>query len=178
VNKSVLPETLDRQKALLRNLYGDGTWESRRILDALEGCRELYFDCVSQIRIPNWSRGRIALVGDAAFCPSLLAGQGSALAMTAAYVLAGELAKADGSHERAFGRYETLLRSYIETKQSGAARFGGALAPKTGFGLWFRNQVMNAFAIPGIARLAVGREIIDTLRLPKYDWVRQDEPVI
>jgi 2-polyprenyl-6-methoxyphenol hydroxylase-like FAD-dependent oxidoreductase len=175
VDKDVLPDALDRQKALLRRLYGDGAWECPRILEALEGCHELYFDSVSQIHLPRWSRGRIALVGDAAFCVSLLAGQGSALAMTATYVLAGELAKADESHEEAFGRYETLLRAYIETKQSGAARFGGALAPKTGWGLWFRNQVMNAMAIPGIARLAVGREIIDTLRLPEYHWPRAVE---
>ena len=67
--------------------------------------------------------GRVALVGDAAFCVSLAAGQGSALAMTAAYVLAGELAKADGRHDEAFGAYETLLRAYIVIKQKGAERF-------------------------------------------------------
>ena len=172
----VLPDALDRQKKLLRTLYGGGSWECSHILEALDDCRELYFDRVSQIRMPSWSRGRIGLVGDAAFCVSLLAGQGSALAMTAAYVLAGELAKADGRHDEAFRRYEAVLRSYIETKQAGAQRFAGAFAPKTRWGLWFRNQVINAFAIPGVARLAVGREIIDTLRLPEYRWRRVDEP--
>jgi 2-polyprenyl-6-methoxyphenol hydroxylase-like FAD-dependent oxidoreductase len=165
-----LPDTLDGQKALLRTLYGDGTWECPRILEALDGCHELYFDQVNQIRMLHWSRGRIALVGDAAFCVSLLAGQGSALAMTAAYVLAGELAKADGRHDQAFRRYEATLRTYIETKQAGAERFAGAFAPRTQRGLWFRNQVIKAFAIPGVARLAVGREITDTLRLPEYRW--------
>lgn len=174
----VLPNTLDRQKDLLRTLYGDDTRESRGILEALQTCRELYFDRVSQIRMPCWSRGRIALVGDAAFCVSLLAGQGSALAMTAAYVLAGELAKADGRHEEAFRRYETVLRTYIETKQAGARRFAGALAPRTHWGLWFRNQVMNAFAIPGVARLTFGREVMDSLRLPEYRWPQADDPAI
>src|SRR5262249_33890714 len=94
-DKDILPDTLDRQKELLRTLYGEGRWECPRILEALDGCRDLYFDRVSQIHMPSWSRGRIVLVGDAAFCLSLLAGQGSALAMTAAYVLAGELVKAD-----------------------------------------------------------------------------------
>ena len=176
VDTDVLPDTLDQQKALLRRLYDDGAWECPRILEALERCRDLYFNSVGQVHLPRWSRGRIALVGDAAFCVSLLAGQGSALAMTAAYVLAGELTKADGGHEEAFSRYEMHLRAYIETKQSGATRFGRALAPKTGWGLWFRNQVMNAMAIPGIARLAVGREIIDTLGLPEYRWPRSVEP--
>jgi len=174
----LLPSTLDGQKALLRSLYGDDMWECPRILEELDGCRDLYFDRVSQVRMQSWSRGRIALVGDAAFCVSLLAGQGSALAMTAAYVLAGELAKAGERHEEAFRRYEALLRTYIEIKQNGAERFAGAFAPKTRWGLWFRNQVINAFAIPGLATLAVGREITDTLALPEYPWQRADNPAV
>jgi 2-polyprenyl-6-methoxyphenol hydroxylase-like FAD-dependent oxidoreductase len=165
-----LPQTLDGQKELLLALYADDKWECRHILDELKGARELYFDRVSQIRMPSWSRGRVALVGDAAFCVSLLAGQGSALAMTSAYVLAGELSKAGGRHELAFREYEAFLRAYIHTKQEGAGRFGGALAPKTQWGLWFRNQVMNAFTVPGLARLAVGREITDKLLLRDYCW--------
>ena len=159
-----LPETLDGQKELLLALYADDKWECRHILDELKRTQELYFDRVSQIRMPGWSRGRVALVGDAAFCVSLLAGQGSALAMTSAYVLAGELAKAGGRHDVAFREYEAFLRSYIETKRAGAERFGSALAPKTQWGLWFRNQVMNAFTIPGLASFAVGREITDKLK--------------
>jgi len=170
-----LPETLDGQKELLFSLYADDKWECRHILDELKGTQELYFDRVSQIRMPSWSRGRVALVGDAAFCVSLLAGQGSALAMTSAYVLAGELAKAGGRHDVAFREYDPFLRGYIATKQAGAARFGGALAPKTQWGLWFRNQVMNAFTIPGLARFAVGREITDKLVLRDYCWQRDHE---
>ena len=64
--------------------------------------------------------------------------------------------------------YEVRLRPFIETKQRGAERFAGAFAPKTPWGLYFRNQVIKAFAIPGLARLAVGREIVDTLHLPEY----------
>jgi 2-polyprenyl-6-methoxyphenol hydroxylase-like FAD-dependent oxidoreductase len=168
--RDALPETLDGQKELLLALYADDKWECRHILDELKRTQELYFDRVSQIRMPGWSRGRVALVGDAAFCVSLLAGQGSALAMTSAYVLAGELVKAGGRHETAFREYEAFLRAYIDAKQAGAGRFGGALAPKTRWGLWFRNQVINAFAIPGLARLAVGREITDKLLLRDYRW--------
>lgn len=172
-----LPETLGGQKDLLSGLYADDKWECRHILDELRGTQELYFDRVSQIQMPSWSRGRVALVGDAAFCVSLLAGQGSALAMTSAYVLAGELAKAAGRHDVAFREYEAFLRAYIGSKQAGAARFGGALAPKTQWGLWFRNQVMNAFALPGLARLVVGREITDKLLLRDYDWQRCHAPI-
>ena len=165
-----LPTTLDRQKAVLRDRYGDGKWECPRILDELDRIEELYFDRVSQIRMESWSQGRVALVGDAAFCVSLTAGQGSALAMISAYLLAGELANAVGRHDVAFGNYESLLRTYILKKQQGAERFAAAFAPKTRWGLIFRNQIIKAFAIPGLARLAVGRDIIDALRLPDYHW--------
>ena len=169
-----LPAMLDlpAQKAMLRESFGEGKWECTRILAELDRTQDLYFDRVSQIRTNSWSRGRVALAGDAAFCVSLMAGQGSALAMTAAYVLAGELAKASGQHEVAFGKYEELLRAYIEMKQRGAERFAAAFAPKTRWGLFLRNQVIKAFAIPGLARLAFGRDIIDTLQLPHYRWPR------
>jgi 2-polyprenyl-6-methoxyphenol hydroxylase-like FAD-dependent oxidoreductase len=120
--------------------------------------------------MPSWSRRRIALVGDAAFCVSLMAGQGSALSMAAAYVLAGELATAAGRHDEAFKKYETLLRAFIETKQRGAQRLSAVFAPKTRLGLFLRDQVIKACAIPGFAKLALGREIADFLELPDYRW--------
>lgn len=166
-----LPATLDLQKAMLRERYREGKWECPRILDELDRTHELYLDRVSQIRMETWSRGRVALAGDAAFCVSLVAGQGSALAMISAYVLAGELANAGGRHEEAFGKYESFLRAYIDTKQRGAERFAAVFAPKTRWGLRLRNEVIRAFAIPGLARLLVGRDIIDTLRLPDYRWL-------
>jgi 2-polyprenyl-6-methoxyphenol hydroxylase-like FAD-dependent oxidoreductase len=165
-----LPTTVEGQQALLREAYGDGKWECPRILAELDRADDLYFDRVSQIRMGSWSQGRVALVGDAAFCISLVGGQGSALAMLSAYVLAGELAKAGRRHEEAFANYEAGLRAFIERKQRGAERFATAFAPKTRFGLWFRNQVIRALAIPGLARFGVGRDISDTLPLPDYRW--------
>jgi 2-polyprenyl-6-methoxyphenol hydroxylase-like FAD-dependent oxidoreductase len=158
------------QKAMLRAQFADAGWECARILAALDGAGDLYYDRVSQIMMERWSRGRVVLVGDAAFCVSLMAGQGSSLAMTAAYVLAGELATAEGHHAQAFARYEALLRTFIASKQRGAARFAAAFAPKTRWGLFVRNQVIRAFAIPGLARFMFGRDIADTLRLPEYRW--------
>jgi 2-polyprenyl-6-methoxyphenol hydroxylase-like FAD-dependent oxidoreductase len=169
-----LPAALDRQKATLRDIYRQGRWECPHILDQLDRTEDLYFDRVSQIRMQTWSHGRAALVGDAAFCVSLLAGQGSALAMIAAYVLAGELGAADGDHRRAFARYEALLRGFIGKKQRAAERFAGVFAPKTPSGLWFRNLVVNAMAVPGVARYVAGRDIVDRFRLPDYSWPALD----
>ena len=90
--------------------------------------------------------------------------------MIAAYALAGELAKTGGRYAQAFANYEALLRDFISLKQRGAERFAGAFAPKTHLGLFLRNQVVKAFAIPALARLVLGRDIMDTLQLPEYRW--------
>ena len=163
---------LTEQKSRLHAEFGGSGWECPHILAALDAAPELYIDRVSQIFMPRWSRSRIALVGDAAYCVSLVAGQGSALAMTGAYILAGELAKTGGRHDEAFANYEKILRDFIGRKQQAAERFASAFAPKTRLGLWFRDLVANAAAIPGVARLTFGRDIVDNLRLPDYHWPR------
>ena len=165
---SVDPHDMQAQKAILHREYDGAGWECRQMLAALDRCEALYFDRVSQIRMETWSRGRVALVGDAAFCPSLLAGQGAALAMTASYVLAGELAKAGGCHETAFRHYESVLRSFIAEKQNAAKQFAGSFAPKTGLGLYLRNQISKALSLPFVAKLVVGRGVVDRLALPAY----------
>ena len=115
-----------------------------------------------------WSLGRVALVGDAAFCPSLLAGQGAALAMVAAYVLAGELIKRQGHPETALQSYEQGLRSFVIDKQKAAEGFARSFAPKTRLGLFLRNQASKAFRVPSLAKLALQRSLVDRLTLPDY----------
>jgi len=156
------------QKAILRKRFAGDGWELPQILAALDACTELYFDRVSQIRMGTWSQGRIALVGDAGFCVSLLAGQGSALAMTAAYVLAVELATSPDRPQEAFRRYEERLRPFIDAKQRAAERFAAAFVPRTRRGIFFRNQVIKAFRVPAIAKVAISRDIRDQLQLPRY----------
>ncbi len=126
---------LTAQKEILREVFGQDDWECPDILEAMETCSDLYFDSISQIRMDAWSQGRVALIGDACFCPSLLAGQGSALAMVGAYVLAGEMKQADGDYRVAFRNYEQLLHPFIIDKQRAAERFAGSFAPKTKFAM-------------------------------------------
>ena len=116
----------------------------------------------------SWTRGRVTLVGDAASCVSLLAGQGTALAMIAAYILAGELHRAKGDYAEAFRRYQDLFGPFVLKKQRGAVRFAGAFAPKSKSSLFLRNRIFNLLRIPWIADWAVGRDIADNLVLPDY----------
>lgn len=160
------------QKALLRKRFEKSGWECPQILEALDSTNELYFDRVSQIRMDEqeglWTRGRATLVGDAASCVSLLAGQGSALAMVAAYILAGELHRANGNYAEAFARYQDLFGPFVRGKQKAALRFAGFFAPKSNFSLFLRNQVMKLLSLPWIADVAVGRDIADRVSLPEY----------
>ena len=163
-----LPEGVAAQKAVLRRTFASTGWETPAILDALDRTDALYIDRVSQIRMEKWSQGRVALVGDAAFCVSLLAGQGTALAMVAAYVLAGELAQARGDHAQAFARYRERLATLITTKQDGARKLSSFFAPPSRFSLFLGNQITKLMAIPFVANLAIGREIRDKIDLPAY----------
>jgi len=146
--------------------YHDLGWEAQDMLSAAEGVEAIYIDRVSQIRLRRWWRGHAALLGDAAFAPSLLAGQGCALAIIGAYVLAGELAH--GSIEDAFVRYERRLRSFMLGKQGAARRFAHSFAPRTRLGIFVRNQITKAFRVPAVARMALGRSLRDRITLPYY----------
>jgi 2-polyprenyl-6-methoxyphenol hydroxylase-like FAD-dependent oxidoreductase len=95
-----------RQKELLSEAFSGVGWEVPRLLDAMRDAPDFYFDRVCQVKMDGWTSGRTVLVGDAAYCPSPMSGMGTSLALVGAYVLAGELATADGDHRAAFGRYE------------------------------------------------------------------------
>lgn len=163
-----LPEGEAVEKARLRELFGDMGWEVPAMLDALDRCRDLYLDTVSQVRMDSWSKGRVALIGDAAAGPSFLAGQGSALAMIEAYVLAGEIKRAGGNHEAAFAAYEALLQPFLAKKQKAALQFAGAFAPRTRFGILARNLVTRAMGIGWVADWAMGAGLTDEIELPDY----------
>jgi 2-polyprenyl-6-methoxyphenol hydroxylase-like FAD-dependent oxidoreductase len=154
-------------KALLRARFEKFGWECPAILEAMDAAHEIYFDRLSQIRVPRWSKGRVALVGDAAACPSLLAGEGSALAMTAAYVLAGELAEADRDYAQAFARYDERLHAPYEAKQDAAIRFLDSFAPRSRLALFVQTMGSRLLAVPWLAdRLA--RHWLDPIKLPAY----------
>jgi 2-polyprenyl-6-methoxyphenol hydroxylase-like FAD-dependent oxidoreductase len=156
------------QKELLRRRFAGSGWECPSILNALDRTDDIYFDRVSQIRMDVWSRGRVALVGDAAYCVSLLAGQGSALGIAGAYILAGELHRAAGDYSAAFARYQAICQPLIQAKQQAALRFAGAFAPKSKFRLWLRNRILNLLRVEWIADLTVGRDLEDSISLPDY----------
>jgi 2-polyprenyl-6-methoxyphenol hydroxylase-like FAD-dependent oxidoreductase len=105
------------QQQFLRSTYQDFGWETPKILELMTTCDEFYFDSITQVKMKSWTKGRVALLGDAGYCASPLSGQGNNLALVGAYVLAGELKKAQGDHARAFQRYNELLQPFVEATQ-------------------------------------------------------------
>lgn len=110
------------------------------IIDEASKKEKLFFDQVTQIRIHDkWHKNRVVLIGDAAFCITLLSGQGSSMAMTAAYVLSEQLNKNEDNVTQAFESYERELRPMIETMQKKAVKNAATYVPSTKFNLWIRN---------------------------------------
>lgn len=162
------PGSLQARKQVLRDEFHDAGWECPRMLDAVARAEDLYFDVVSQVHMPAWSRGRVALIGDAAACISLLGGEGTGLAMTEAYVMAGELLRANGDYRSAFPAYEARLRPLIARKQKAALGMINFFAARTHAGIWLRNMGIRAMNLPWLTHLIAGRSVRDGFELPEY----------
>ncbi|HJT15822.1 MAG TPA: FAD-binding domain [Thermoanaerobaculia bacterium] len=161
-----LPRDVD-VKTALRRVFGGAGWEWPLIDAEIDRATSIYFDTVSQIRMPRWTRGRVALVGDAGACVSLMAGEGTGLAIAEAYVLAGELQESGGDIAAAFARYEQRLMPFLQRKQASAAKFASSFAPRTNFGIAFRNAVTRLMRIRFVAEF-VGGDLRDDIVLPDY----------
>jgi 2-polyprenyl-6-methoxyphenol hydroxylase-like FAD-dependent oxidoreductase len=165
------PANDEERKSVLTHVFADVGWECPQILAAMASVGNIYFDRVSQIRLDRWTKGRTALVGDAAACVSLLAGQGSILAMAEAYVLAGELRNCGGDYGAAFARYEQRLMPLLKRKQKSAAKFASSFAPKTAMGIAFRNLVTRLMVrLPFVVGFFLGREMRDQVEFSDYGF--------
>jgi 2-polyprenyl-6-methoxyphenol hydroxylase-like FAD-dependent oxidoreductase len=142
----------------------DDVWEVPALVAGMRAADDVFFDVVSQIRMPHWSTGRVGLVGDAAHAPSFLSGQGSSLALVGAYVLAGELAAAPTPRE-GFERYERLLRDFVAQNQALADGGQTVIVPRTQ-----EDIVRRDAALRGSGSLVAdgGRPEHTALALPTY----------
>ncbi|SDS11667.1 FAD-dependent monooxygenase [Microlunatus soli] len=151
------------QRELVASAFdGDGWWVPR-IVQAMRTADDLFFDVISQIRMPRWASGRLVLLGDAAYAPSFLTGQGSSLALVGGYVLAGELATA-GDHQTAVERYEKLVRPFVEQNQDLVSTGDAMMFPSTAQALIERNRIVRQLTTLPADRNAAH----SALELPDY----------
>ena len=163
---------IDKQRQWTSEIFAGGGWEVPRLVEAMQSADDLYFDTVSQIHMSRWSSGRVVLVGDAAYAPSFLSGQGTSLALVGAYVLAGELATHPNPAE-AFASYERIVRPFVEANQALASAGGSILLPRTQEELDRRNQALagGEFSADDGDHATNNREVHSSLKLPNYDHV-------
>ncbi|MFE5791169.1 FAD-dependent monooxygenase [Streptomyces sp. NPDC056503] len=132
------------QRDIVARRFAGVGWETPRLLRAMRTAPDFFFDSMAQVRLDSWSRGRVALLGDAGYCATPLTGLGTSLALVGAYVLAGELAAAEGAHEPAFRRYDTVMRPYVTQAQELPPGGAAGFAPTSRFGIRMRDLSMRS----------------------------------
>ncbi|MGW8066590.1 FAD-dependent monooxygenase [Streptomyces ziwulingensis] len=154
----------DVQRDLVAGVFAGAGWEIPQMVGAMRDADDLFFDTVGQIRMPHWSSGRVALVGDAAYAPSFLTGQGSSLALVGAYMLAGALA-ANRNHTAAFAAYERDIRAFVAMNQALVDHGAATLFPTTARALEQRNaRLRGLVTLPS----ATARPAHSALTLPPF----------
>ncbi|MFC4587059.1 FAD-dependent monooxygenase [Sphaerisporangium corydalis] len=159
---------IEGHRRILSEAFAGMAWRVPELLAGALADPDLYFDSLAQVRMPSWSSGRVALVGDAACCASPVSGCGARLAMVGAYRLAGELAAAGGDHAIAFRRYEEGFRTAALRMQ----RVGPNLrlmVPRSGFGAHVRNAIAGSPLLDSLAGMERILSPKDTAPLPDYE---------
>lgn len=164
-----------RQKELLRDAFTGMHDQVDGWLAEIERTPTFYFDSITQLRTERWSRRRVTLVGDAGYCPGPAVGGSTSLAVLGAYVLAGELARADGDHLRAFAAYELQMREPVHRSRSFARGAAKGIIPGSRAGVWALTRGAQLIsAMPGslsrsLAKLNTkGVRMHDSMPVPDY----------
>ncbi|KAF6815504.1 pyridine nucleotide-disulfide oxidoreductase [Colletotrichum plurivorum] len=168
------------QQELVRREFEGAGWQVGRVLDGMEAAPDYYFQAVEQVRMERWSAGRVVCLGDAAHAPSPLTGMGASLAITGAYVLAGELSGLrEGEHPtRALEEFERKFRPFVEEVQKIPSMFPGSAHPATPLQRWMLHAALSTMdwvlgrvsSMPWMQRKFLNDETTEDtdFPLPKY----------
>jgi 2-polyprenyl-6-methoxyphenol hydroxylase-like FAD-dependent oxidoreductase len=150
----------DQRLPRLREVFAGMGWLTDRFLADVDPAAPLFMDTVVQIQMPTWHRGRVALVGDACDCPTLVSGQGASLAMGGAYLLARALHET-GDYEQAFQRYEQQMYGFVQEQQKHGRSFAKSFVPGSPLGLMLQRAMIKVLLRPafgGLMRRYFGAE--------------------
>ncbi len=164
-----------RQKELLRSAFAGMHGSVDGWLDELDHTPTFYFDSITQLQLAGWSRGRVALVGDAGYCPGPAVGGSTSIAVLGAYVLAGELARAQGDYAQAFAAYEREMADSVQRSRAFARTVAKGIVPTSAAGVWALTvgaqliSILPARLTKAVARLNTkGVRLYDSMRVPDY----------
>lgn len=174
-------ESLSREQRLprLRQVFEGMGWVTQQMLADTPVTENIFMDAVTQIQMPTWQQGRVALVGDACGCPTLISGQGASLAMGGAYLLAEALGKTSGYRE-AFRLYEQRVRPHVQTQQKSARSFAKTFVPGSTFSLLTQQIMMKVLmrnAFTGLLQRQFGAQSILPPPHKTPQATQQAEPV-
>jgi len=135
----------ERQRRIVAQRFSGRGWRTAELLAEVQASKSFYFDKLCQVRMPSWTKGRVALVGDAGYCASPAAGMGGSLAIDGAAALADAMRQHDGAFELAFRAYNEQFRPFIDEVQAEAVRTGlELLVPRTEAAIRARNAQTDA----------------------------------
>ncbi|KAH6692216.1 oxidoreductase [Plectosphaerella plurivora] len=168
-----------RQKQVWTDLFRGTGWQSDRILRDLNEsntAEHFYFSEIGQVKTKWWSKGRVVLLGDAAYCPSGFTGMGTSAALVGAYVLAGEISEAcrgegaDDGVRAALQSYEETMRPYVDKAQKLIPGVPGVAFPRTWFGIWVLQSVVWLLATLRVDKIAeyFGSDDVGGFKLRDY----------
>ncbi|MFI1461557.1 FAD-dependent oxidoreductase [Nocardia carnea] len=136
--------------ALTRS-FGDLGGGVTEALQQLETAPErAYFDSVGQVVMERWSDRRIVLLGDAAWCVTVFAGYGAALALDGADRLGAALSEHSADIPGALAAWEASLRPEVGKRQALARKGISRFAPSTRGQVWASELMLRAIGLPGI----------------------------
>jgi 2-polyprenyl-6-methoxyphenol hydroxylase-like FAD-dependent oxidoreductase len=160
------------QRRLITEKFAGMGGEVPSMLAELDRLDDFYLDAIAQVQMKGrHTSGRVALVGDAGY-GNTLGGFGTGLAVVGAYVLAGELAAADGDHAAGYARYDEIMGRYV--KITGFSNVGRFMAPKTGWGIRGRNWLLGSRAF-GLM-MKYGDKAANDIDLADYATLVADRP--
>lgn len=165
--------SIAEQKAMMHDLFVDAGWEASRVLAGMDSADDFYMQEVAQVKMDEcWSRGRMAVLGDAAYCPSPISGMGTSVAVVGAYLLAGEIARSPKDPLAAFASYERLMRPFVTKAQKlfpGAPQLAN---PETAWGIWVMYSILAMVSWTTRLQAFLGRFAgppVDAIVLPDYE---------
>ncbi len=169
---TALREGNESYKKLMEQSFHDFGWIAPEVLKGMRESDDFYCSLFAQVRSPKYQDGRVVLLGDAAYATP---GIGTSLAITGAYVLAGELLTHPGDFQTAFKNYEELMLPFVKKQQVRLPNALQMLNPQTSIGIGIRNAIMGFVTLLRLDQLAmnVGAMLGFTekkLSMPDYRW--------
>ncbi|CAN9087154.1 unnamed protein product [Alternaria alternata] len=154
LDKLLKKGTREEQQAWFAKEFEGAGWQTERCIREMKKADDFYMQQIAQVKMDTWHKGRVALVGDAAYCPSPISGVGTGAAIVGAYVLAGEISRNQEDIPTALANYERVAREYVDKAQKlipGAPQIAN---PQTEWGIKIFNTVTGTLSHPYIQKFS------------------------